>query len=196
MEHGLFERFPTHSKNSASSRVSSVTVAAGIIAHVSPLSYRSSDYPYRHGHSTGDRKGFEESTETVIDPSPTTTDDLPWLPGVLKHVPWLGLCALGISISCMAVSIAVLFWSDGRPVTSWWIQPTVFLAAASATANVTLKFALAEGVTISWWYRALRGGDLGDLHRYWSFGTINLSSTQYPRLTTLLLAQGTIYGQS
>lgn len=196
MEHGLYERFPTRSKDSASSRISSNTASARTIAHVSPLSYGSSDYPYRHGHSTGDRKGFEESTETVIDPSPTTTDDLPWLPGVLKHVPWLGLCALGISISCMAVSIAVLFWSDGRPVTSWWIQPTVFLAAASATANVTLKFALAEGVTISWWYRALRGGDLGDLHRYWSFGTINLSSTQYPRLTTLLLAQGTIYGQS
>lgn len=175
MEHGTFELFPARSNPSAYSRVSSVTALDETTGPVSTIPNSSFDTLYHHGHSTGDRKGFEESTQVLIDPSPRTTDSLPWLPGFLKHVPWLGLCALGISVSCMVVSVAVLVTSNGRPVTTWWIQPTVFLAAASATANITLKFALAEGVTISWWYKALRGGTLGDLHRYWSFGTMTVS---------------------
>ena len=173
MEHGAFELFPARSEASAYSRVSSVTAHDETIDHVSPFPSRTSNYENHHGYSISDRKGFEESTEILINPNPTTTDSLPWLPGVLKHVPWLGLCALGISVFCMVVSIAVLVMSNDRPVTSWWIQPTVFLAAASATANISLQFALAEGVTISWWYKALRGGTLGDLHRYWSFGISN-----------------------
>lgn len=171
MEHGSFELFPARSKDSAYCRVPGVTAFDETVSHVDPSHDRRPDSGRHYSHSSVNRKGFEESTEILLDRSPTTTDTLPWLPGVLKHVPWLGLCALVVSISCMAVSIAVLVMSNGRLVTSWWIQPTVFLAAASATANIALQFALAEGVTVSWWYRALRGGTLGDLHRSWSFGT-------------------------
>lgn len=174
MEHGMFELFPARSNPSAYSHVSSVTALDETIGPVSTIPISSYNTPYHDGHSTGDRKGFEESTHVLIDPSRRTTDDLPWLPCVLKHVPWLGLFALAISASCMVASTAVLVMSNGRPVTTWWIQPTVFLAAASATANITLKFALAQGVTISWWYKALRGGTLGDLHRYWSFGKMTV----------------------
>ncbi len=34
-----------------------------------------------------------------------------------------------------------------------------------------LIFAYQDGVTISWWLRMLRGGDLNECHRYWEHGS-------------------------
>lgn len=120
-----------------------------------------------------------EGTETLLDPSsnlrpvhchPAGASNQ-WRPGVFNNIPWPGLFALGFTISSMAASIVVLFASNNQLVTGWTIQPTVLLALASATANLALKLAFAQGVTISWWYKALNGGTIGDLHRYWSFGS-------------------------
>lgn len=170
MDHGVFELFPTHSKKSVYSRVSDISALDETFGSSTTITGRSSDYQYDHSSSRSLDREFEDTTEILNSRRSTIAGDAIWLPGILKHVPWLGLCALGISISCMAVSIGVLTTSNGRLVTSWRVQPTVFLAVASATANVTLQLSLAQGVTISWWYKAMRGGTVGDLHRHCSFG--------------------------
>ncbi|KZF24777.1 hypothetical protein L228DRAFT_281818 [Xylona heveae TC161] len=104
----------------------------------------------------------------VVDPR----DEARWVPGTLEHVPWLAFVCLAISLGCMALSTSILVISNGQPVESWRVQPPVILAIASAAANVALTCALSQGLTISWWYKALRGGTVGDLHRIWKFETL------------------------
>ena len=128
------------------------------------------DDQHHYNHNGSIYGGFSEHTEKLVPQQSPMSNPAPWLPGILKHVPWLGFFALGISISMMAVTIAILATSNKSPVTNWSIQPTVYLAVATAVANFTLQLAFAHGVTISWWYKALRGGTIADLHRYWSFG--------------------------
>jgi hypothetical protein len=70
----------------------------------------------------------------------------------------------------------ILATSDGKDINAWpnrrsTVQPTVLLAILTTVANATLAFALSEGIRIAWWHKALKGGTLHDLHRYWEFGT-------------------------
>lgn len=75
------------------------------------------------------------------------------------------------AVGCAAASAFVLIRSDGQPIHDWTLQPTVYLAIASAAANILLHFALAEGVNIAWWRRSLKEGTtVNDLHRCWDYG--------------------------
>ena len=65
----------------------------------------------------------------------------------------------------------MLLLSNGRPVASWRVQPTVLLAIFTAVANSVLAFALAEGVALSWWNKALQGTTVSELHYHWLIGT-------------------------
>ncbi|RYP62959.1 hypothetical protein DL770_009500 [Monosporascus sp. CRB-9-2] len=40
---------------------------------------------------------------------------------------------------------------------------------ADGSTNALLIVAFKQGVTISWWRKMMRGGDLNDCHRYWSY---------------------------
>ncbi|MCJ1390175.1 hypothetical protein MMC18_003033 [Xylographa bjoerkii] len=124
---------------------------------------------HRNGSGSG-YGGFTEHTEKLVPQQPLVSNEAPWLPGILRHVPWLGFVALWTSVSMMAVTAAILATSNRSPVTDWSIQPTVYLAVSTAICNFALQLAFCHGVTISWWYKALQGGTIADLHHYWSFG--------------------------
>lgn len=99
-----------------------------------------------------------------------------WRPG-LTQLPYQGLGALLISLAGIVTSIAILLASDGADVRHWRFQPTVYIAIASTITNITLAFALFEGVGISWWYKALKDGtNVGDLHRLWAFANSFMSA--------------------
>ncbi|KAK5701879.1 hypothetical protein LTR97_004697 [Elasticomyces elasticus] len=86
------------------------------------------------------------------------------------------LCILG-AVAGVAASIAILRLSDGVPITDWRYAPTVYLSISYTITNILLAIALSHGVTISWWRRALGAKtELGDLHRYWNFGTSPLAA--------------------
>lgn len=94
-----------------------------------------------------------------------------WHTGVFSNLPWLGLAALVGAAGCCAAAAFVLIHSDGQSIHDWTLQPTVYLAIASAAANILLHFALAEGVNVAWWRRSLKEGTtVNDLHRYWNYG--------------------------
>lgn len=94
-----------------------------------------------------------------------------WKPGFLPRLPWLGLLALLGAICGIAAAVGILVTSDGNPITSWTIQPTVWLSVATTATNMLLHFALAEGVNVAWWRQAMRQeNNLADLHRNWDFG--------------------------
>lgn len=94
-----------------------------------------------------------------------------WQPSFFRRAPWLGLIAmLGALIGVLAANI-VLYASNNQSIDDWTVQPTVYLAIASAATNIFLQFALTEAVTVAWWRRALqRDTTIADLHRSWEHG--------------------------
>ena len=76
-----------------------------------------------------------------------------WRPSLIAVRPLLGTVALGVSIGCMLVSLAVLLVSDNQPVRRWPIQPTVYLAIAAALANIALSVSRYLATPIHFWYR-------------------------------------------
>ncbi|OCL14127.1 hypothetical protein AOQ84DRAFT_281733 [Glonium stellatum] len=109
-----------------------------------------------------------------------------WLPGFWRRLPWSGLLSLIGVILCATTAAVVLKLSNGKtiddwPYPRWTIQPTVLLAILSAVANALLRYALGEGLTIAWWVKALKGGTVGDLHRYWDYGSSLKASTMSGR---------------
>ena len=165
-----YEMFPGRSKIGVYARVSDVSGVDETPDNVTAVPGRASDYHHDETQFRNVDQGFDGSTEALHPQYSTMTNQENWRPGLFRRIPWLGLCSLIIPVICMAISIGVLTISNGQLVASWRVQPTVVLAVASAAANMALSLALAEGVTLSWWCKALHGGTVGDLHRHWSFG--------------------------
>lgn len=98
----------------------------------------------------------------------------PWQPGFWKQFPWLGVLALVNTVIATFACVAVLIKSEGVPIEVWEardrFQPTVFISICTAIANITLTYALYDGVVISFWRRAGRGTTLRELHQYWHSG--------------------------
>lgn len=114
-------------------------------------------------------------------------DREPWSPDWIARLPWLGFAALLGSILGIAASVGILVASNGRPITDWRIQPTVWLSVASTASNIMLHFALSEGVNVSWWQRAMQPQtQLGDLHRNWAFGNSLWTATTAGRYVNVI----------
>ena len=100
----------------------------------------------------------------------------PWQPGLRRRAPWVGMASLVLGLLCILFTALILYSAHGNRVDSWpsqscAVQPAVLLAFISAATNVLLNYAMSEGCIIAWWLKALEGGDVNDLHRYWSYGT-------------------------
>jgi hypothetical protein len=51
------------------------------------------------------------------------------------------------------------------------LTPSVALAVVNTVSNLALAIAIAQGITISWWRKALLGATVQELHQSWSFST-------------------------
>ena len=123
-----------------------------------------------------------------------------WEPGRGK-LPYRGFGALFLSVAGVVVAIIVLLVSDGADVNHWRFQPAVYVAVASTITNICVVYALMEGVSISWWCKALRNGTtVADLHHIWAFGSSFVSALFCGRhvnlvaVASLLVAIGPING--
>ena len=74
----------------------------------------------------------------------------------------VGVAAIVVAVACLFVSYAILVTSDGKTSASWSLQPTVYLAVATAISNTALNGALAQAAPISWWYVVLWMDPIGD----------------------------------
>ena len=140
-----------------------------------PLPRTTQSYPrvYENCHTA-------EVLEVVVDDSTTSHNHVVFdpiegkrnvsQPGLFQSSVLRGFGALCITLLCTVGSIVALKLSDGKSVSSWTIQPTVWLALASALGNSSLKYAFSQGVTISWWGKVLQGGTLRELHQDWDYG--------------------------
>ncbi|KAH8657196.1 hypothetical protein BGZ60DRAFT_142053 [Tricladium varicosporioides] len=97
---------------------------------------------------------------------------LPWRTGVWRRFPLLGVCALLGNLLCIGLAIFVLESSNGQATATWGdgFQPSIYLAILNVAGNLLLAFSLAQGLTISFWQKALNGGTLSELQYYWNAG--------------------------
>ncbi|OQV01402.1 hypothetical protein CLAIMM_06769 [Cladophialophora immunda] len=96
----------------------------------------------------------------------------PWKPGLLAQFPWLGVAAIIGALAGLAASVAILVYSNDKPLASWRYQPSTYLSIASTIGNICMGFALKEGANVAWWRRSLKDKtSIADLHRYWSHGS-------------------------
>ncbi|KAK6439680.1 hypothetical protein LTR95_004122 [Oleoguttula sp. CCFEE 5521] len=132
-----------------------------------------------------------------------------WSPGFLSRFPWLGLGALFLVLVCLAGNVAVLTVSDGKiqGEQSWkelyhdgltkgrWpkqIRPSVIVTILNSAANLAFSLAIANGVAIAWWRKALKGSTIEDLHDSWNFSSsvkaAALSAVTFKGFNTIALA--------
>jgi len=119
-----------------------------------------------HGYSD------EAEFKTITPPGPGSgINDAGLLNGVLQPQPISGIFALLVAIACTLFSLAILVASNDQPIDSWKIQPTVFLAIATALANAAVACAYARAVPVAWWYRAVRVASVRTLEYQWEAST-------------------------
>lgn len=141
-----------------------------------------------------------KASEHIIEKAPTVTtqplevNGSPWNPGFFRQLPITGALALFVVLLCAGADAVILYKSDGQEVESWKISPAVLLATLSAVANTCLQFARSEGVIIAWWRKALHGGTLYDLNRYWESGD-SVRAAAMPGRGFNLVALATITAQ-
>ena len=122
-----------------------------------------------------------EKSETTVH-TPSMADSHPaimadkldasnWHPGYRARFPVIGfLGILGVLI-CMLINIAVLIGSDNVSSSKWpvIIAPHTIVNVIQSIGALCLALAVAEGVTIAWWRKAVKGATVAELHRSWTF---------------------------
>lgn len=70
---------------------------------------------------------------------------------------------------CAALTVVVLVCSDNTSQTKWRLQPSIIIQGLNSVSNLCLALAIAEGVAVAWWRKALKGATVAELHQSWSF---------------------------
>jgi hypothetical protein len=122
-------------------------------------------------------KLVHEAKTEEHEPGFTRTTERPWRPGMLRQLPWSGLLALLLGLTCGIAALTIALVSDGKALDYWRadsisysIQPTVLLAILVTLANVLLGYSFASGIAVFWWSGVLTGKTLRQLHASQSRG--------------------------
>ncbi|KAI4850388.1 hypothetical protein E4T44_02777 [Aureobasidium sp. EXF-8845] len=106
-----------------------------------------------------------------LDSEEHTFGDPQWRTGMKARFPWTGFTALCTILLCANSSVIILLLTDGKKQQAWAekMGPSVWLSAFNGIANICFGIAIANGVAITWWRKALRGATIEELHRSWQF---------------------------
>jgi hypothetical protein len=118
-------------------------------------------------------KEIPQVNTVSLDSEERAFGDPQWRTGLKARFPWTGAIALFTILLCANSSLTVLLVSDGRRQLHWAekIGPSVLLSAFNGIANICFGVAIANGVAITWWRKALRGATIKELHRSWQFSS-------------------------
>ena len=59
-----------------------------------------------------------------------------WRPGVFHQASLLGLGAMLSALAVTTMTASVFYVSNNQPISAWSVQPTIYLAIASAASNI------------------------------------------------------------
>lgn len=85
--------------------------------------------------------------------------------------PLSGLFSLVVVAGSLVAAIAILLGSNNSNVDAWPTPPSTFVAIFTAIGNLGVRYALAQGVLVTWWLRACEGSTLSRLQVDWRAGT-------------------------
>jgi hypothetical protein len=116
-------------------------------------------------------KEIPQVNTVSLDSEERTFGDPQWKTGMKARFPWTGFTALCTILLCANSSVIILLLTDGHKKQKWAekIGPSVWLSAFNGIANICFGIAIANGVAITWWRKALRGATIKELHRSWQF---------------------------
>lgn len=138
----------------------------------SPTSALHNDTRTDNAACTPQHGSHRQHPEPTISRYPTMTDGRPWghpwRNGLWASFPHRGVWALFGCLACTVACIIILLECDDKPQEDWSISPTVYVSALTAVTNTLARFAFSNGVKITWWRKALKGGSFADLHHRWS----------------------------
>lgn len=94
-----------------------------------------------------------------------------WTPGYRARFPWMGILGLLGVLTCTLIIVAVLIGSNGVSSSRWstLVAPHIIVNTVQSVSGLCLALAIAEGVSIAWWRKALKGATVKELHQSWSF---------------------------
>lgn len=120
-----------------------------------------------------DSKKIPQVNTVSLDSEERAFGDPEWKTGLKARFPWTGFIALFTIILCANSSLIVLLVSDGKRQRHWAekVGPSVLLSAFNGIANICFGVAIANGVAITWWRKALKGATIKELHRSWQFSS-------------------------
>jgi Protein of unknown function (DUF3176) len=110
----------------------------------------------------------ESSRPEVEEPNVTTHS---WRPGYRARFPVFGAVGLLGVIVFAAATVIVLVCSNHVSSSRWnqKIEPSVVIQGLNSGSNLCLALAIAEGVAIAWWRKALKGATVAELHQSWAY---------------------------
>lgn len=94
-----------------------------------------------------------------------------WVPTLVQFGPLSGMFCLLLALSSIVASLGILAGSDGQPVRHWEWPVSTYLAIFTAIANLSVRYAVIQGVAVTWWLRAAKGSPLAKMHWDWRAGT-------------------------
>ena len=87
-----------------------------------------------------------------------------------RYSPWPFVLLALLMLACMGATASIVVISNGKPVSSWTVEPAVLLAIISSIWNYTAGSMLGIAVTITWWRKFLQGTTVRNLHYIWKRG--------------------------
>lgn len=116
----------------------------------------------------------------------SSSSSSPWRPGFWPRFPIIAIVSVFFSIAAAVVMIVVVARSHGK-IANWKVSPAVLLAISAAIANLLMRYALNEGVTISCYTKAIKPGTkLEDLHNIWALGSYFFAALSFGRAFNLV----------
>jgi hypothetical protein len=119
---------------------------------------------------TARQSDSDSSRPEVEEPNVTAHN---WRPGYRARFPLFGAAGLLGVLVCAAVTVVVLVCSNNVSSSRWTqkLQPSIIIQGLNSASNLCLALAIAEGVAIAWWRKALKGATVAELHQSWAYST-------------------------
>lgn len=89
----------------------------------------------------------------------------------------MGIVALQIVMLLSMAQMLVLKFSNGKSAWEWpaSIDSNVCLSLLNGLASLAQAFAVAQGIAIAWWMKAVQGSSIEKLHYSWNFSSSMMS---------------------
>lgn len=123
------------------------------------------------------RPAVHVRTDSVTSNSSLKEEHKEWKPGFWNQLPITGVASLVGILICSVVAVVIIATSNGKAKSQWKLHaaPNVLVSIATSIASILVTMAVGQGITISWWRKAMKGATVEDLHKSWSFGSSMLA---------------------